>query len=194
VDVFLVRHGVAHERDAQRWSDDRQRPLTPGGMRRFRNAARGLTRLVPRVDVVWSSRLVRAWQTAEILHAAAGWPAPREWPSLEDGMSPSRVLREVAAQTACQRIVLVGHAPGLDEFAAYAVLGDPGVDLFTLRKGGAAGLRFTDAPRPGGAALLWLATPKLLRRLGGAPGRPSAPPRGGARRRHVGSGGAGEEG
>lgn len=167
MDLILVRHGVAHERDARRWSDDRLRPLTPGGMRRLRTAATGLARLVPEVDAVWSSRLVRAWQTAELLHAAASWPAPREWPSLEEGLSPARVLREVVAHAALQRLVLVGHAPGLDELAAYATLGNPAIDLFTLRKGGAACLRFDGPPRPGGAVLLWLATPKLLRRLAG---------------------------
>lgn len=161
-----MRHGVAHEREARRWPDDRQRPLTPGGMRRLRTAASGLARLVPEVDAVWSSRLVRAWQTAEILHAAAGWKAPQAWPSLEEGLSPARVLREAAAHAGFQRLVLVGHAPGLDELAAYAVFGDPGIGLFTLRKGGAACLRFDNGPRPGNAALLWLATPKLLRHLG----------------------------
>jgi phosphohistidine phosphatase SixA len=124
-------------------------------------------RLVPSVDAVWSSRLVRAWQTAEILHTEAGWPAPQACPSLEEGLSPQRVLREVATQPALQRLVVVGHAPGLDELAAYAALGEHGLELFTLRKGGAACLRFDGAPRRGGAALLWLATPKLLRRLGG---------------------------
>ena len=136
-------------------------------MRRLRTSSKGLARLVPRVDAVWSSRLVRAWQTAEILQGEAGWPAPRECPALEEGLSPQRVLREVAAHPALQRLVLVGHAPGLDELAAFAVLGESGVELFTLRKGGAACLRFDDSPRRGGAALLWLATPKLLRRLGG---------------------------
>jgi phosphohistidine phosphatase len=167
VDLLLVRHGVAHERDPHRWPDDRLRPLTPGGARRFRTAAAGLARLVPRVDAVWSSRLTRAWQTAEILHNAAGFPVPLEWPSLEEGLVPSRVLREVAAHASLQRLVVVGHAPGLDDLAAFAAGGSHGSQLFTLRKGGAACLRFAALPRPGTAALLWLATPKLLRRLGG---------------------------
>jgi phosphohistidine phosphatase len=167
VDLYLVRHGVAHERDARRWPDDRRRPLTPGGIRRLRSAAAGLARLVPQVDAVWSSRLVRAWQTAEVLHAAAGWPAPRECPSLEEGLSPARVLREAAANPGLQRLVLVGHAPGLDDLAAYSALGNPAAPLITLRKGGAACLRFAAPPRPGGGILLWLATPKLLRRLAG---------------------------
>jgi phosphohistidine phosphatase len=166
VDLFLVRHGVAYERDPGRWADDRHRPLTPGGARRWRTGARGLGRLVPRVDAIWSSRLVRAWQTAEILHSEAGWPVPQACPALEEDLSPQRVLREIVAQPALQRLALVGHAPGLDELAAYAVLGESGVELFTLRKGAAACLRFDGAPRRGGGVLLWLVTPKLLRRLG----------------------------
>jgi phosphohistidine phosphatase SixA len=135
-------------------------------MRRWRTGAHGLGQLVPRVDAVWCSRLVRAWQTAEILHAQARWPAPQPCPALEENLTPSQVLRDIAAHAALQRLAVVGHAPGLDELAAYAALGTDEVEFFVLRKGGAACLRFDGLPRRGGATLLWLATPKLLRKLG----------------------------
>jgi broad specificity phosphatase PhoE len=51
-------------------------PLTPDGARGFRKAARGLRRVVPKVDGVLSSPYVLAWETAKVLAAEAGWSAP----------------------------------------------------------------------------------------------------------------------
>ena len=67
MDLYLVRHGVAYDPDPAQWPDDKDRPLTQDGEKRFRRAARGLRELVPTVSVVLSSRWVRAWRTAELL-------------------------------------------------------------------------------------------------------------------------------
>ena len=45
--------------------------------------------LVPEVDVMLSSPYPRAWQTAELLHREAGWPAPQHCPELEAVRSPT---------------------------------------------------------------------------------------------------------
>ena len=65
--IYLVRHAAAFERDPDRWPDDSERPLAPEGEEEFRLAARGLARVVPRVDAILSSPYRRAWRTAEIL-------------------------------------------------------------------------------------------------------------------------------
>jgi phosphohistidine phosphatase len=70
--LYLVRHGVAFDADPTQWPDDRDRPLTPDGEKKFREVAAGLATLAPTVDVVLSSPLVRAWQTAQILQTRAG--------------------------------------------------------------------------------------------------------------------------
>ena len=72
--LYIVRHPVAHERDANRWPDDAKRPLAPEGEERFRRGAEGILRLVLEVGCVLSSPFVRAWRTAEILEQK-GWPA-----------------------------------------------------------------------------------------------------------------------
>ncbi len=73
-ELYLIRHGLAEER-GDRWPDDNKRPLTDEGISRMRKATRGLARLGVTVDVVLSSPLVRARQTAEIV--AAGFdPRP----------------------------------------------------------------------------------------------------------------------
>src|SRR5438093_12133138 len=65
-ELYLVRHGLAEER-GELWPDDSKRPLTEKGMSRMRKATRGLARLGVSLDVVLTSPLVRARQTAEIV-------------------------------------------------------------------------------------------------------------------------------
>jgi phosphohistidine phosphatase SixA len=171
MELYLVRHAIAEEPDAGRWPGDRERPLTAAGIQKFREAARGLARLAPEVSAVWSSPFRRAWQTAEILHAAAGWPAPEACEALEPGRAADRALRLLAAAAGRGRaagaggLALVGHAPGLDEIAALALFGRGAWAPFALRKGGAACIDFEATVRAGAATLVWLATPKFLRAL-----------------------------
>src|SRR5215510_2835484 len=90
--VLLVRHAIAYERNRRRWPDDSKRPLTPVGARRFRRAAEGLAKVVRTPQRVLSSPYVRAVQTATILTEAAGWPAPRHCDELGHGGSIDAVL------------------------------------------------------------------------------------------------------
>ena len=63
--VLLVRHAIALDRDTPGISDD-LRPLTEEGVLRFKKTARALAELV-KADLVLTSPLLRAKQTAEIL-------------------------------------------------------------------------------------------------------------------------------
>jgi phosphohistidine phosphatase len=164
MELYVVRHAIAAERDPERWPDDRDRPLTPAGMVKFRAAARGLARLASDIEAVWSSPLRRAWQTAEILHVDAGWPAPRECAALEPDRPAAEIIRELAAAAHGAPVALVGHAPNLDELIALLLEGPRGQPRFALRKGGAACLD-VEPRKPGDAGLLWFASPKLLRSL-----------------------------
>jgi phosphohistidine phosphatase len=75
MDLLIVRHAIAYERDRARWREDALRPLSPAGIRRARKAAAGLKELTARPERLLTSPLVRAQQTARILTAVAGWPA-----------------------------------------------------------------------------------------------------------------------
>jgi phosphohistidine phosphatase len=165
VDLLVVRHALAWERDPARWPDDGRRPLRPLGIRRFRAASRGLARLVPHVDAVWTSPLVRAVQTARILHEEAGWPAAILANGLAEDASPLPILRAAARASRTTRLVVVGHAPNLNELVAIAICGRRTPAPIELRKGGVAYVRFEATPRPGSGTLVWVATPRLLRAL-----------------------------
>src|ERR1044072_5656017 len=68
-ELYLIRHAIAAER-GDAWPDDSKRPLTESGIARMRKAARGLARLDVTIDLILSSPLVRARQTADIVAAA----------------------------------------------------------------------------------------------------------------------------
>ncbi|HTC43658.1 MAG TPA: histidine phosphatase family protein [Steroidobacteraceae bacterium] len=164
--LYLVRHAIADEPDAKRWTDDRQRPLTAAGARRFKRSAALLGHLIQSggtVERLLTSPLVRARETAAILHRA-GLPAPIEESVLAPGRTAARVLAVLRAHDA-QSIVMVGHEPDLGRLLAVCVAGPDAKLSLRFRKGGAACLSFTGAPRVGEATLEWLLPPKALRAL-----------------------------
>ena len=163
MEIYLVRHAAASERDPDRWPDDSKRPLTPEGEKEFRLAARGLARLVPGVDAILSSPYQRAWQTAEILSELDSWPAPEPSPVLEPTLPPEKAALALQDLAGASAVALVGHRPGLHELAAYLLTGrGDGLEI-GLEKGGVACIRFDDAPAPDAGELRWLLTPELLK-------------------------------
>src|SRR5260221_7017303 len=89
MDLLIVRHAIAFERDRHRWRDDGARPLSPAGIRRARKAAAGLKELSKAPDRVLTSPLGRARQTAQILTDVAGWPQAMEGPELSPPAPPA---------------------------------------------------------------------------------------------------------
>jgi phosphohistidine phosphatase len=163
VDLYLVRHAIAEDRDPERWPDDADRPLTPEGEQLFQQAARGLARIVPSVDAVLASPFVRAWRTAELLAEEADWPPPEECRPLEAGRPAAglvAVLRDLGND---RSLALVGHEPDLSDLASRLMAGKEGAIAIEMKKGGVASLLVDDDLSS--ATLRWLATPKILRGL-----------------------------
>ena len=165
MNLYLVRHAIAFDHDPATWPDDRDRPLTPQGEKRFRRAIRGLQDLVPNVDVVLSSPLVRAWRTDELLQKKGGWPEPTRFDPLEPGTPPQDVLDALQPHASAQSVALVGHEPSLHELASFLLTGDPNSVRLTMKKGGVACLAVDDGLRGGSAALEWVLQPRVLRSL-----------------------------
>jgi phosphohistidine phosphatase len=159
LDVLIVRHAIAADRDAEAWPDDSLRPLTERGEDRFRQAARGLARLVPTVDAVLASPYVRAWRTAELLRDEAGWPEPERCEELEAERPPSGLLEALDARSGS--VALVGHEPFLSSLASLLLTGEENRLQLVLKKGGALLVRRTSSS----AELVWHLTPKVLRAL-----------------------------
>jgi phosphohistidine phosphatase len=163
MDLLIVRHAIAYERDRARWHDDAARPLSPAGMRRARKAAAGLKELTSRPARLLSSPLVRAQQTAKILTAVAGWPEAEEVAELSPGQ-PAIAVLELLAKERGKVVAVIGHQPGLGQLLG-CLLGEGASLPIEMKKNAVACVAFEGRPRAGHAALKWLATPKMLRAL-----------------------------
>ena len=163
MEIYLVRHAAARERDPDRWPDDSERPLTPEGDEEFRLVARGLARVVPQVDAILSSPYRRAWRTAEILAELDSWPTPEPLPVLEPTLPPEKAALALQDHADASSVAVVGHRPGLHELAAYLLTGKADGLEIELEKGGVACIGFDGTPAPGAGELRWLLTPELLR-------------------------------
>ena len=165
MDLYVVRHAIAFERDPARWPDDSKRPLTPEGELRFRRAARGLARIAPEVDVLLSSPFARAWRTAEILEDRAGWPAARRCDALASDHPPQQAVEALTALAPVGAVGVVGHEPHLHLLISLLLAGDPERVHVELKKGAVAALRVEGDLRPGSASLRWVLPPRTLRSL-----------------------------
>ena len=161
-ELYVIRHGLAEER-GDAWPDDTKRPLTDEGMSRMRKSARGLARIGVTIDIVLTSPLVRARQTAELV---AGGLDPR--PSLVnvDSLAPdgnyTAVLADLEKHSRRCRIGLVGHEPMLGELAARLIGSRHAIEF---KKGAVCRIDIDDLPPAGPGDLRWMLTPKIMRAL-----------------------------
>jgi phosphohistidine phosphatase len=162
MDLYIIRHAWAGQFGDPQWPDDRQRPLTDEGKKRFAVlagllAGRGMT-----PKLIASSPMVRCVQTAKILAKAV--PSPAEVIEQEE-LLPHGDLESLIAWTAKQvsahpQVAWVGHAPDVSHITS-ALIGGAG-GLLRFAKGAVAAVRFEEKPELGGGELRWLVTAKIL--------------------------------
>ena len=162
MELLVVRHAIAFERDRERWRDDRARPLSPDGTARARRAAAGLKNFIRAPDRLWTSPLTRARQTAQILTDVAGWPQAVDTAELSPG-APVMAVLALLAKVRHPMIAVVGHEPGLGILLAACLAGEEGGVTIEMKKNAVACVSFEGAPHAGQGALRWLATPRMLR-------------------------------
>jgi phosphohistidine phosphatase len=161
--LYLVRHAIAEEPGPD-WPDDAQRPLTADGIARMRRAVRGLDALDLRIDGILTSPLVRARQTADVLHEElSAHPRVDTFDVLAAGASPTAVIAALASWPTTARLALVGHEPDLGRLAARLIGARREVPF---KKGAVCCIDTGGVPAPARGRLRWFAPPRLLRRLG----------------------------
>jgi len=154
--ILIVRHGIAEERTEDK--PDSERSLTKTGHARMRENARGIARLFPKAELILSSPLLRALQTALWVSRAFKKKVEVE---VTDALAPEGSTAEVAAlleQRKERGVILVGHEPNLTETMRH--LASQAGWRGDLKKGGCYLLR-----REEGSLYLLesLLTPKILR-------------------------------
>jgi phosphohistidine phosphatase len=167
MDLLIVRHAIAEKRDvfSETGRDDAERPLTPAGRRKFKRAARGLRQIVPAIDVLATSALVRAVETAEILQRVYRIDKAARLRELEPDASPAALMGWLRRQRRRPVVAVVGHEPHLSMLIEY-LLTDGHHGFIDLEKGGACLLALGDGSKPDHPELRWLLTAAQLRRLG----------------------------
>jgi phosphohistidine phosphatase len=161
MDLYLIRHAEAVQRDDSE-TDDAERPLTPAGEEQAKALGSGLRRRGIHLNLLITSPLLRARQTAEGMMLQ--WPGRAPELRVSDELAPKARRKKLAkflmAQEA-EAIGLVGHMPDLGEFAAW-LLGSRKVYL-GLAKAGVALVRCDGSPIKGNGSLIWMVTPDWLK-------------------------------
>ena len=150
--LFLVRHAKAVERSFD--IPENNRFLTPEGRDRFRDIAKRLAKKGMHPEVIVSSPLVRAVQTAEILAEALAFTGPLAVDeTLAPGFGMDGLQKLLGRHPGVSALACVGHEPDLGELGC-ELLHTPGA--FSLKKGGVLALEWNPelADRP--ARPLWL--------------------------------------
>lgn len=163
MELILFRHGPAKDRAAD--GTDASRELTADGIEKSLLASRGLKRLIKLPVTILTSPKLRAAQTAEILGKELG-VAPEMLQSLA-GESLEELLGALWKRRD-RRVVLVGHEPLLSRTIQRLCAGVETVPTITLKKAGAAAIEL-EVKKKGlvtHGTLAWLATPRMLRKLG----------------------------
>jgi phosphohistidine phosphatase len=154
MDLILLRHGKAEDINA---GGDSARELVEKGRHQARRAAKLLKHAGKLPEIVLTSPLVRARQTAEEFCDAGGLPGAVIQGWLACGMDPGTAMRELAGFQEFKRVAIVGHEPDFSSLVE-SVLGVSG-GAVVFKKGAVACLRVNPPARHG--SLLFLIPPKL---------------------------------
>jgi phosphohistidine phosphatase len=162
IELYLIRHGLAGEYGT--YANDDERPLTEEGQEKTRLVAKRLLALGLQFDLILSSPLVRAKQTADIL-VEVGLSAQLQEANC---LAPSGTLTTwvdwLANWTPGKqgRLAIVGHEPTLSDWAKQLVWGDVKGSV-ALKKAGVIGLSLPESGSPiGRSTLFWLTPPRFL--------------------------------
>lgn len=164
MNLFVLRHGIAVERGAPGFENDAARPLTPKGKRQLRKAAAAMKKMDLRLDLILSSPLLRAKQTAEIV--AVGLKLKKRL-KFSDELQPDGNVKKLFLQIgelkpAPENILLAGHEPYLSRLISLLVSGGENMAV-DFKKGGLCKLEAEKLRNGKCAALAWLLTPRQMR-------------------------------
>ena len=160
--ILIIRHGIAAQQSTK--SADESRKLTRIGRQKMKKAAHGLRTLVDEIDLIATSPLARATQTAEILGEAYHGTRIVQIAALSPGRPPAVLLEWLNAHPPTATVALIGHEPHLSTFLCWLMTGLQ-ESFVELKKGGVALVEINGPATAGRAKLLWLMRPGQLREL-----------------------------
>ena len=161
--LVVIRHGAAMDKDefAQTGKSDDLRPLTPEGETQMRDIAAGLRVEVKKIDVLATSPLVRARQTADIVAAAYGIKKCEITNSLIGDAQFEDFEKWCFKYRDKKVVAVVGHEPHLSGLVTWFLTGRHG-ERIRLKKGGVCMLVFDSEAQRDSGMLHWLMMPRHL--------------------------------
>ena len=178
MDIYLIRHAVAVEREQFADHPDEERPLTDVGHAQAHSLATALPARGAKVLRLFVSPLVRTRQTAEPLIAEWGLTGDQviEAPVLApEGKASAARSPSSLTSTSRKQSALLGTDLTWNELAAW-LIGDKKAANRTLDKGGVALVRVDgDELAKGVGELIWLLPHEFVVRFRQPPRRPRPP-------------------
>jgi phosphohistidine phosphatase len=166
MELYFLRHGKAVDPGSIGAGDDFSRPLTGPGFDEMEAEAEAFERLKLKLDLILSSPLVRAKQTAEIVAKRLGLKKRLIVAEpLASGCDLERLRHLLAQHSGSERILLVGHEPDFSSMVGELIGG--GAASVEIKKASLAALKTNRSVRPGSGTLRWLLPPRVLRLCGG---------------------------
>jgi len=161
--LFLVRHGIAVDHIGGAITRDSERPLTEEGTTEMKLVAKALTKINKKPDLILSSPLVRARQTAEIIAEAFNMDVV-----LTDSLAPagshSLIFKAINKHQGVNQVYLVGHEPDMGMLLNKLLWA--GLECeFPFKKAGVARVDVGDMPPTGPGTLKWYMPPKIAHSL-----------------------------
>lgn len=160
--IYLLRHALAVDPGTPGFTEE-QRPLTPEGTARMRAAVEGMKHAGIEFDALFTSPLLRARQTADIV--ASGFNAKsqlKELAALKPGVALAQLWKALAPYNRCRRLLLVGHEPDMSRLASFLLTGRIDGMNINFKKGALCLIEVDSLPPTNRGSLRWLLTPKQL--------------------------------
>ena len=161
MDIYIIRHADASPLGANGIQCDEDRPLSERGWKEAALLGKGLKKRGISLDLIVTSPLVRAAQTAEKLRTI--YEMSEQQIETRDELAPggrpkklARYLNGLSANT----VALVGHQPDLSIYAGW-LIGEKEVGI-DFAKAGVALVRAEGSAAKGSCVLMWLVTPEWL--------------------------------
>lgn len=158
MELYLLRHGIAE--DGHPGMNDADRALTADGRKKLRCVLARAAQAGLKPDLILSSPLKRALQTAAIAKQELSY---KEVISRSNALTPGADLREawqeVREHSSAESLLLVGHNPLFSSLAGY-LLGTPDAQIH-FKKGAVMRIDFESVTAHPRGVLRWYLTPRL---------------------------------
>jgi phosphohistidine phosphatase len=162
MDLFILRHGEAGQR-VSAGRGDFQRSLTAAGQKEVSDIARSLKDLGTKFDVVITSPLKRAHQTASIVAKTFKIEKKMEdWTELSPEGNRIDLYNKLSKLKQQSSVLVVGHEPYLSEMVSEIIFNGNNSGRIVLKKAGVARIRIISSTPKLNGELRWLLTPKIL--------------------------------